>query len=141
MKISKMSLDLLVSKMCFLCDFLDSTYHINDGGCCFIAYCIARLLDKDKIPYSVVVYHCDCDNFNELDCSHNHYAICVNNVLINGFEDDDDFTIMDNVTSKDLLNHYKECGWNDYYNKKKNDFLFHTINKFYNDFKKDLSER
>lgn len=141
MKISETHLDLLASKLHYLCNFLDFTYHINEGGCCFIAYCIARLLDKDEIPYSIAVYHCDFDNFNDLDCSQYHYAIRVNNILINGYDDNDDFTIMNDVNSRDLLNHYKECHWNDYYSKSKNDFLFYIINTFYNDFKKDLPKR
>lgn len=42
-----------------LCDCLNILYNINNGGCCYVAYLIARHLDKLKVKYDLVVY----DNF------------------------------------------------------------------------------
>lgn len=39
-----------------LCEFLDTEYNINNGGCCFIAALLAKHLDHLKIPYNLVVY-------------------------------------------------------------------------------------
>lgn len=39
-----------------LCDFLDSEYSINCGGCCFIASLLATHLDKLGISYNLIAY-------------------------------------------------------------------------------------
>lgn len=39
-----------------LCDFLDTEYNINNGGCCFIASLLATHLDKLGIPYDLITY-------------------------------------------------------------------------------------
>lgn len=114
-------------------------FDINCGGCCYIAYCVARLLERDNIPFLTVVYNCNYDEFYDIDCSCYHYAILVGERIINGF-DEDDYTTFANVTSKDLLDHYKECDWNCVYNTWYNTFLFHIINMFYYVFTKNLRE-
>lgn len=122
--------------------FLDKTYHINAGGCCFVASVLAKLLERDNVDFTVVVYDCDdCDDFYDIDCSKYHYAIKVGNYVING----EDYEVFDssefsNVSSKDLLDHYKECNWNDYYNRKRNNYIKRVIKNFYNDFTSSLRE-
>lgn len=39
-----------------LCDFLNSEYNINCGGCCFIAFLLATHLDKLGISYELIAY-------------------------------------------------------------------------------------
>ena len=39
-----------------LCDFLDAEYNINCGGCCFVAYEIAKHLDRLGLKYTLKIY-------------------------------------------------------------------------------------
>ena len=39
-----------------LCQKLDILYDINNGGCCYVAYKIAKQLDKLNIKYELVVF-------------------------------------------------------------------------------------
>lgn len=41
-----------------LCKSLNKKFNINNGGCCYVAYCIAYYLDKFGIKYSLQI----CDN-------------------------------------------------------------------------------
>lgn len=123
-----------------LCKFLDETYCINYGGCCFVASIIARLLEKDNINYSVVVYECEYDDFYNIDCAQYHYAIKVNDIIINGYEDEE-YSIFNNVSARDLKEHYNECYWNSEYYTKHNTFIKKVITIFYNDCSKDLREK
>lgn len=33
---------------------LDSKYHINSGGCCFVASCLAREFENKNMPFKVI---------------------------------------------------------------------------------------
>lgn len=122
-------------------EFLDNAYNINSGGCCFVASVLAKLLEQDGVNFSVIVYDCDYDDFYDLDCSQYHYTLQIGDRIVNGYEDDDDYAEYYNVSSKDLLEHYKECGdWNEVYNRKRNNYIKRVIKDFYNDFTRDLRE-
>jgi hypothetical protein len=87
--------------------FLDRSFNINLGGCCFVASIIAELLEQDDIPFDVAVYYDELfDTFYDIDCSQKHYAIIVNNIIINNDDRDDDHQVFSEVTSEDLKNHY-----------------------------------
>ena len=135
----KINLHELYLKLNDLCIFLNCVYDINYGGCCYLAYLIAKSLEKTNFKFSVVVYRCTCDDFYDLDCGHYHYAIKLGDDIINGYEEDD-YKIFDNVSSTDLLDHYKECDWNDYYRTRKNALIKQVVNNFYKDFIHDLRE-
>lgn len=68
-----MNRQLLFKEINKLCLELDSKYKINDGGCCFVAACLARQLEKYKIPFTLIHY-------NEWSC---HYAIKVKDRYLN----------------------------------------------------------
>lgn len=124
-----------------LCNFLDNTYCINCGGCCFVAYIVAKLLEKDGIEYSVIVYDCEFKSFYDIDCAQYHYAIKVGDIIINGYEDDEEYVSFNNVCANDLRDHYNECYWNNEYHKKHNSFIKKILTVFYNDCAKDLREK
>lgn len=132
-----------------LCKFLDEVYEINSGGCCYIAYCLARMLSRDKFKFKLIIYDWDhpvsVKNLNELGKSHTHYGLLLGeNLFINCSEDfhnPETFrTILPKVKPSEILFHYEACSWNNHYNKQKNDFIFKTIKVFYNDLTEDLRE-
>lgn len=136
--------EILAERLNNLCKFLDEEYEINAGGCCYIAYCLARLLSKDKFKFSVIVYE-DYeleDKFSEISEDHYHYAIGIGNYIINSCGCDEDFcrNIYYNVRASEILNHYKNNSWNECYNSTKNKFIFKIIRVFYDDLTEDLRE-
>ena len=144
---SEENLSKLCHKLNSLFIFLDEVYHINSGGCCYVASVLAELLEKDDVDYSVIVYDCDCDNFYNISCSCLHYTVRITGAeeccsIINGYGEDecDTFSEFEGVTAIDLLDHYKECSWNDYYNVFRNKYIKGLITKFYKDFTYDLRE-
>ena len=48
--------EILAERLNKLCRFLDEEYDVNCGGCCYIAYCLARLLSRDKFKFKVIIY-------------------------------------------------------------------------------------
>ena len=38
------------------CDHLDKLFYINGGGCCWVAYCLSKLLKQTGFNVSLVVY-------------------------------------------------------------------------------------
>ena len=142
---SEENLSKLCRKLNSLFIFLDEVYHINSGGCCYVASVLAELLEEDNIDYSTIVYDCDYDNFYDISCSCYHYAIRIIGAeeycsIINGYDEDecDTFSEFEGVTAIDLLDHYKECSWNDCYNIFRNKYIKGLITKFYKDFTYDL---
>ena len=96
-----------------ICECLNTLYNTNSGGCCYVAYCIAQLLEKDSIPFDVVVFDdFGADSLSELDKECYHIAIRIvidgEDYIINqGDFELDEITIFENVTSDDLLKYYK----------------------------------
>lgn len=138
---SEENLNLLANKLNSLCTFLHEVYKINAGGCCYIAGILTKLLEIDEIDYSVIVYGCEYDDFYCIPCSQYHYAVRINETIVNCYEDDENYSEFYNICSKDLLEHYKECDWNDSYDKNQNKYIYKVIKNFYNDFTDDLRKR
>jgi hypothetical protein len=63
-----------------------------------------------------------------------------NDVFINGYNEDEDYVDFGKVSSKEILQNYEECSWNDYYNIYRNNYIREIITKFYIDFTNDLRE-
>lgn len=138
--------EILAERLNKLCRFLDEEYDVNCGGCCYIAYCLARLLSRDKFKFKVIIYE-DYEleeKFSEVARSHYHYAISIGKYAINAADCDDDDSFCRNVytgvKASELLSHYQKCSWNDCYNTQKNQFIFKTIKVFYDDLTEDLRE-
>ena len=94
-----------------LCNEMDFQYDTGSGGCCFVTACLAENLERNNIPFEVVVLHCPT-----------HYFIKVSDRYINRC----DYTIREeykeifNYTSEYLFNKYYDEDWNDCYSKRWN---------------------
>lgn len=137
--------EILTERLNKLCKFLDDEYDINAGGCCYIAYCLARLLSRDKFKFKVIIYEDYIleDRFSEVIGSYWHYAIGIGEYTINSCDcDDDNFckNVYTGVKASEILTHYQNGSWNNCYNSRKNSFIFKTIKVFYNDLTEDLRE-
>ena len=72
----------LASRLNNLCNDLNQQFHVNWGGCCYIAHCITKLLELDNVQYSVIVFDDECilmrcKSFNDLPRSMAHYAVML----------------------------------------------------------------
>lgn len=75
----------LVNKLNKFLERLDGTYNINSGGCFYVAYLIARELDRLGINYTVVDWHED-NRLNEYSMYHRSLKVgsyYINPPLIN----------------------------------------------------------
>lgn len=138
---------IVAKKLNKFCKYLDSEYNINSGGCCFVAYLIARLLNRDGFKFKLVVwdgYFDDSNEFKKLYTNHNHYGILLNGCFINeaGYHNNVyyDEVVFSNVKVTDILNHYKASSWNSRYNKYQNSYISRMIEMFYNDLTENLRE-
>lgn len=131
-----------------ICKCLNTLYNINNGECCYIAYCIAQLLEKDSIPFDVIIFDdFDAVSLSELneECYHIALRIVIDDeyYIINqgDFELDDEITIIENVTSNDLFKYYKRFRWNRTYEVFRNKFIKYVITLLYENFTHSLRER
>ena len=131
-----------------ICECLNTLYNTNSGGCCYVAYCIAQLLEKDSIPFDIIVFDdFNADSLSELDEECYHIAIRIvidgEDYIINqgDFELDDEITIFENVTSDDLLKYYKRFKWNEIYEIFRNKFIKYVITLLYENFTHSLRKR
>lgn len=118
-------LNQLVKRLNKVCKHLDEIYDLNNGGCCYAAWVIAKELKKHEIPYQLMVF--ETEPFISINESHCHYALVVNGKIINGSEFihkrryyRQTFT---NISPNKLLTLYRTLEWNDYYNKKYNSYV------------------
>ena len=140
----------LAKQLNSICEKLDNKYDINCGGCCYTAYCIAKILEKANLNFYLVALDrdynfCKESSISDLQRSCNHYAIRIktnrNNYTINRSS----FT---NVNSKelkasaaDILKHYKQHLWNETYDTANNPNVQTTIEKTYYGFTKNLRKK
>jgi hypothetical protein len=130
-----------------LCDVLESSFFINQGGCCYIAYVIAKNLEKLNIPYKVVL--CDEDivvdekdyyygnikkrsrkGIIHYEYSFNHVYLTIDDMAINYVSYLNDNPIELFLNSKDLFWIYKKGDWNRVYDSKLNPKIYKIINLF-----------
>ena len=142
----------LASKLNKLCDFLHKNFLINYGGCCYVAYCVAKLLEENGFEFSLIVFD---QRYNlktyydlaELPESMDHYAITLkqdeyNYEAINCDEDDFDFSYqLFNTTSDAILQHYNEKEWNKDYKTYFNKIVQDIIEEAYYEFIENLCEK
>lgn len=140
----------LVNKLNKLCKKLDELFEINCGGCCYVAYCIAKLLEQFEINFKLVVFdnYYNLKDFTclcELPVAMNHFAITIDDVIdgdvINC--DDEYFNYYSynsyDVNSDEILKFYNEHNnWNRRYNPDNNNTIMITINNFYYEWTKNL---
>lgn len=133
-----------------ICKKLDDKYNINNGGCCYTAYCIAKILEKANLKYSLVALDRDYNFYKEssisdLQRSCNHYAIRIKTDCHSYMINISSFT---NVGSKelkasasDILKHYKQHLWNEMYDTANNSNVQTTLEKTYYGFTKNLRKK
>lgn len=134
-----------------ICDCLDYIYSINSGGCCYIAYIIADILEREGFEFDVLIIpnpEVDMpENFSDLIESTQHVClrVTINNdvYFINCTEDydEDDYIAYYNVSSIDILNYYKSWKWNCIYDVARNKFIKYIINLIYDNFSSSLREK
>lgn len=119
-----MNRKILFRKINELCLYLDDKYNINNGGCCFVAACIAEQLEKYKIPFSIIHY----------DLWHCHYAIKVSDRYLNRCEfRKKEITEVLDCTSKELFVIYEENSWNESYHTKYNKTIKRLIRELFDE--------
>lgn len=140
---------ILAKKLDKFCRYLNSEYHINAGGCCYVTYVIASLLRKDGFHFKVIIWSTEDDveenKFYNVCDSHYHYGLLLGGCFINENGCHNDYTLYESIFSKvrviDILNHYKSNKWNDYYDKNQNSFIYKVIKIFYDNITDSLRER
>ena len=138
----------LARRLNSLCKKLNESFGINYGGCCYVAYCIARLLEKDNFNFSLVVFDKRYElkkfvELSELPEPMDHYAIIIESddasSGINCCEDDyDDFYQDFKVSSKHILEYYLNNRWNSSYNIINNVYVKSLIERVYYEFTDNL---
>ena len=129
---------------------MDVNYHINFGGCCYVAYKLAESLEKYNIKYSVI-WDTNIDykvrtidlKLNRIYGCH-HVCLYVPSIqkYINVIGNDEDtceeydWHRKHHINSKNLKTLYYKQSWNPYYNKMCNGAVALRIN---NIFKKILN--
>lgn len=120
----------LFNKINSLCDCLNTIYHMNSGGCCYVAYVIAEILEREGIQFEVLVSESRYeDEGYPDDFEDSVYHICLeakpikDTYRINvGTYDDEEYFHYSNVTSQDIYNFYINNIWNSFYEIAKNKF-------------------
>lgn len=149
--LKKSNYDRVFSNLNSICDCLDYIYSINEGGCCYIAYIMADILEREGFKFDVLIIpdpEVDMpEKFSYLTGPTEHVCLRVttnNDVyLVNCTEDfdEDDYIAYYNVSSVDILNYYKSWKWNWIYDVARNKFIKYVINLIYDNFSSSLREK
>lgn len=129
------------------CKYLDSEYDINCGGCCYIAYILASLLKKDGFRYKLIIWsdHPISKTFNKIKKSNTHYGILLGGCFINesGYHNNKYITetFYSKVKVTDILKHYNEKSWNNFYDKGNNPYILKVLTNFYDNLTESLRKR
>lgn len=129
-----------------LITFIDDAYDINNGGCCYLSYLLAKQLEKHNIPFLVGISWetgCSIDEiknnisnrskdgvFSDSDYGCYHISIQIEGVDINSLYCNDTEYI--SLASKDLYWLYnkglKNGNWNSAYDINNNKIISKFIN-------------
>jgi hypothetical protein len=135
----------LIKNIDKLCQELDNKYRVNLGGCCFITYCIAKILEDYDIYYKIIVF----DGFDEIenyfnleDCEETmyHYAILIPSYdfIINQGECNrwDYYYNIFESNSQEILNYYnyhnEQGNWNSTYDTLNNKYILGKFKQLLN---------
>ena len=139
-----------------LCQKLDILYDINNGGCCYVAYKIAKQLDKLNIKYELVVFDYISKNKSLIskevinkrknikdnesvvgNGTCNHYCLYLRGYgyINKGDFDDRNKYFIKNISYKNIRWIYKKGDWNDEYLISKNSIVSKTIKSFFKHYK------
>ena len=114
----------LFTKLNKLCLELDNEYNINNGGCCYVAACIAEQFERFNIPFKIVHY-------DLMGC---HYAIKVSDRYINrsDYKKKEILEILE-CDSEHMFYIYNNNNWNKTYKTKHNKIVYRKIEKLFNE--------
>lgn len=136
-----------------LCQQLNNNYHINNGGCCFVAYLIAFHLDRLELRYKLLIFTKELkddisissevhskirNNSRETSvvgsgtCT--HYALCLDGggtINVGDFYIFNKYIIED-INSSNIKWIYRSGRWNPEYNIHNNRIIRKTFNAFFN---------
>lgn len=153
----KLNCHSLLKSLNTLCKFLDDTYDVNLGGCCFLAAVIAKHLDRLGLDYELVIYdyykrdqasiehevlsrHKNKTLFKSVTGRHscNHYCLNLKGAgIINGDEDDYDHKFfIPEVSHKSIRWIYKKSSWNDCYEVRHNKTIKNIVKEFFKEYEK-----
>ena len=144
------SISRLAQQLNKICEKLDDKYDINNGGCCYTAYCIAKILEKANIKFYLIALDRDYrflkeSNITDLKRSCNHYAIKVktdqNSYAINISSFTHAYSRELKASASDILEHYKQHLWNEMYDTDNNVKVQTTLEKTYYGFTKNLRKK
>lgn len=133
-----------------ICKKLDSKYNINNGGCCYTAYCIAKILEKANLNFYLVALDRDYKFYKEysisdLQRSCNHYAIRIKTDCNSYTINISSFTHVGSkelkASASDILKHYKQHLWNEMYDTDNNVKVQTTLENPYYGFTKNLRKK
>lgn len=148
--LTESSIAQLAKRLNSICEKLDDKYNINNGGCCYTAYCIAKILEKANLKFYLVALDRDHKFYKEYSISDlqrpcNHYAIRIktdcNNYTINISSFNHVRSKELKASSSDILKHYKQHIWNEMYNTTNNLNVQTTLEKTYYGFTKNLCKK
>ena len=148
----------LLKNLNSLCRFLDETYNINMGGCCYLASLIAKHLDKLNIKYDLIIYDSYSRNRENIKCevisrrrnkdlnnsvtghySCNHYCIRLRGAGV--INDNGDYTkehrySIPNISYKNIRWIYKNSRWNKCYAVQYNKTIKNIVKEFFKNYEK-----
>ncbi len=147
----------IVKRLNHLCKCLHDMYDINYGGCCYVAYIIAKHLDLLGIKYNLVV--CDDLKRNEkeinlevhnkvkncnyktsvVNCTCNHYCINIIGVghINRGKCKYPHKYFIKNIDNAHIKWIYNNGSWNERYDKKRNKIVSNMINNFFKEYEEN----
>lgn len=104
---------------------LNNKYHFNSGGCCLVAYYIARELERIGEPFKLVIQSSSWKG--------NHYCItCPKFGMINAFYEYQNQVVFE-ASSETIMRIYKENKWSAKYDTCNNGVLEEYIKHFFSD--------
>ena len=148
----------LLKNLNSLCRFLDETYNVNMGGCCYLASLIAKHLDKLNIKYDLIIYDSYSRNRENIKCevisrrrnkdlnnsvtghySCNHYCIRLRGAGVINCDNDciekHRYSIP-NVSYKNIRWIYKNSRWNKCYKVQYNKTIKNIVKEFFKNYEK-----
>lgn len=113
-------------------DDLDDKFNINSGGCCYIAYIIAKRLKKLNITFKIMIS--DNDSLSKFSTKHNEsvYHVFLHIPYIGDINPMyGDYTKEYNLSLSELLRYYNNSTWNSRYDTNFNKYISNQINNFF----------
>lgn len=136
----------LIQELNILLENLDIKYDINSGGCCYVAYLVARNLEKLHIPYCLNI-DCGCSKHlysansretilagNTGKSAEHYYIRCYNKDINIGITNNSDYIVSISsrfLSSSNILKIYEEGSWNCLYNISNNKLIKNKIYEFF----------